>query len=153
MASVTSLVVIWALTLATGQDERLATLPEVDLPRVNAKPVNWSRDHMIVSVTTTDIHGSEPGARHVGASRDGNCRVFINDRLVSSEEFYDQAFSRLERGFQIYSGGEPWRPPRERTMAYIRADTAVPWRCSAGTIYNIEAAGYVTVKFLTTPIA
>ncbi len=37
-------------------------------------------------------------------------------------------------------------------QVHIRADIEAPWRCVAGTIYNVQAAGYPTVGFISNPV-
>ena len=37
-------------------------------------------------------------------------------------------------------------------QVHIRADKDTPWRCVAGAIYNIQAAGYPTVGFISNPV-
>jgi biopolymer transport protein ExbD len=37
-------------------------------------------------------------------------------------------------------------------QVHIRADVNTPWRCVAGAIYNVQAAGYPTVGFISNPV-
>ena len=37
-------------------------------------------------------------------------------------------------------------------QVHIRGDVNAPWRCVAGTIYNVQAAGYPTVGFISNPV-
>lgn len=83
------------------------------------------------------------------------CRIFVDDHVVGSDELYDEAFWRLEGNIEVMSGGaEPlYDAPKRLPAAFIRADKHTPWRCVAGALYIIQAAGYPTVKFLTRPVA
>src|SRR5690606_33701188 len=40
--------------------------------------------------------------------------------------------------------------PERIPSAHILGDAAAPWRCIAGTIYNVQVAGYPTVGFAST---
>lgn len=162
MASVASLAVIWAVTLSLEDSQKVINPPAVDLPIVAAKPVNWSHEHILVSVTTNDLQtSSDTGGQvrhssfgsHAGT---GECRVYVDDHLVDSDELADEAFWRLEGNIVHMPGGVEYvhdTPKRRLPVAFIRADKHAPWRCVAGAIYNIQAAGYPAVKFLTRPVA
>lgn len=155
MASVASLAVIWAVTLSLEDPLRVVEPPPVDLPLIATQPVDWSEDHLLVSVTTDDLLATGEKARTLYSTQARECRVFIDDRLVSSEELYDQAFTRLDNIIQVHPGGaeEILAHPIVIPTAFVRADRNTPWRCVAGAIYNIEAAGYAKVRFLTRPVA
>ena len=43
--------------------------------------------------------------------------------------------------------------PEQIPQVHIRADVNTPWRCVAGAIYNIQAAAYPTVGFISNPVA
>ena len=42
--------------------------------------------------------------------------------------------------------------PEAIPQVHIRADVNTPWRCVAGAIYNVQAAGYPTVGFISNPV-
>ena len=72
---------------------------------------------------------------------------------VTSEELYDLAFTRLDNIVQAAGGPEAIMADPERIpQVHIRADVNAPWRCVAGAIYNVQAAGYPTVGFLSNPV-
>ena len=72
---------------------------------------------------------------------------------MSSEELYDQAFTRLDNIVQAAGGPEKIMEDPERIpQVHIRADKNAPWRCVAGAIYNVQAAGYPTVGFISNPV-
>ena len=78
---------------------------------------------------------------------------FNNTTLVDSEELYDQAFNRLDQIVQRAGGPEAMMAnPDMIPQVHIRADVNTPWRCVAGAIYKIQAAGYPTVGFISNPI-
>ena len=112
-------------------------------------------ENLQLTVSTTDAAGrsaGEPGFE--GASRSGECRVYFNNITpVSSEELYDQAFTRLDNIVKAAGGVEAiMADPEKIPQVHIRADQNAPWRCVAGTIYNVQAAGYPTVGFISNPV-
>jgi biopolymer transport protein ExbD len=112
-------------------------------------------ENLQLTVSTTDAAGrsaGEPGFE--GASRSGECRVYFNNITpVSSEELYDQAFTRLDNIVKAAGGVEAiMADPEKIPQVHIRADVQAPWRCVAGTIYNVQAAGYPTVGFISNPV-
>ncbi|OZA94786.1 MAG: biopolymer transporter ExbD [Erythrobacter sp. 34-65-8] len=114
-------------------------------------------ENLLITVTTTDAEGRTASVQKTGfggATREGACRVYINNTtLVSSEELYDQAFQRLDSIVQRAGGPEAlMADPALIPQVHIRGDVNAPWRCVAGTIYNVQAAGYPTVGFISTPV-
>jgi biopolymer transport protein ExbD len=112
-------------------------------------------ENLQLTVSTTDAAGrsaGEPGFD--GAARTGECRVYFNNITpVSSEELYDQAFNRLDSIVKQAGGAEAiMADPEKIPQVHIRADQNAPWRCVAGTIYNVQAAGYPTVGFISNPV-
>ncbi|MEO6387951.1 MAG: biopolymer transporter ExbD [Croceibacterium sp.] len=114
-------------------------------------------ENLLLTVMTTDAQGRTPRtvrSGYTGATRTGECRVFINNTTpVSSEELYDQAFQRLDAIVQRAGGPEAlMADPDLIPQVHIRADKNAPWRCVAGAIYNVQAAGYPTVGFISNPV-
>ena len=112
-------------------------------------------ENLLLTVSTTDSAGrsaGEPGFE--GASREGECRVYFNNLTpVDSTELYDQAFERLDRIVQRAGGPEALMAnPEQIPQVHIRGDVNAPWRCVAGSIYNVQAAGYPTVGFISNPV-
>ena len=104
-----------------------------------------------------DDAGREPEFRDTafsGASHNGECRVYFNNVTpVDSQELYDKAFQRLDQLVKRAGGAEAMMSnPELIPQVHIRGDVNAPWRCVAGTIYNIQAAGYPTVGFISNPI-
>ena len=109
------------------------------------------------TVTTTDDAGRSPSTvdtAFTGASRNGDCRVFLNNTTpVTNDELYDQAFNRLDAIVQRAGGIEALvANPENIPQVHIRADVNTPWRCVAGAIYNVQIAGYPTVGFISNPV-
>ncbi|MGB3754152.1 MAG: biopolymer transporter ExbD [Parerythrobacter sp.] len=114
-------------------------------------------ENLLLTVTTTDGQGRSPAnvdTAFEGATREGECRIFFgNVTPVTSEELYNQAFDRLDAIVTRAGGQEAIiANPELIPQVHIRADINAPWRCVAGTIYNVQAAGYPTVGFISNPV-
>lgn len=112
-------------------------------------------ENLLLTVSTTDDAGrsaGEPG--FAGASRNGQCRVYFNNVTpVTSEELYNQAFERLDAIVQRAGGADAIKEDPDRIpQVHIRGDVNAPWACVAGAIYNVQAAGYPTVGFISNPV-
>ena len=135
----------------------MQTVEELQIPIFESTESEDKVENLLLTVTTTDDAGLTPSVvdtAYSGASRNGECRVFFNNVTpVSSQELYDQAFERLDAIVQRAGGIEAiMADPEKIPQVHIRADKNVPWRCVAGTIYNVQAAGYPTVGFISNPV-
>lgn len=135
----------------------IQTIEKLEIPVFESVEAENKVENLQLTVSTTDAEGrsaGEPG--FAGAAREGECRVYFNNLTpVSSEELYDQAFGRLEAIIERAGGVEVMtRPGNEELIpqVHIRADKNAPWRCVAGTVYNVQAAGYPTVGFISNPV-
>ena len=135
----------------------LQTVEELEIPVFESVESKDKVENLLLTVTTTDEAGRTPSTvdtPYTGATRTGECRVFLNNTTpVTSEELYDQAFERLDAIVQRAGGIEALiADPEQIPQVHIRADVQTPWRCVAGAIYNIQAAGYPTVGFISNPV-
>jgi biopolymer transport protein ExbD len=133
----------------------IQTIEKLKIPVFESVESKNKVENLQLTVSTTDTAGrsaGEPGFE--GAARTGECRVYFNNITpVSSEELYDQAFNRLDNIVKAAGGVEAiMADPEKIPQVHIRADQAAPWRCVAGTIYNVQAAGYPTVGFISNPV-
>ncbi|ALE17952.1 Biopolymer transport ExbD protein [Altererythrobacter epoxidivorans] len=133
----------------------IQTIEKLQIPVMESVESKDKVENLLLTVSTTDAGGrsaGEPG--YEGASRDGECRVYFNNVTpVSSEELYDRAFERLDAIVQRAGGPEAiMEDPDQIPQVHIRGDVNAPWRCVAGAIYNIQAAGYPTVGFISNPV-
>ena len=133
----------------------IQTIEKLKIPVFESVESKNKVENLQLTVSTTDASGrsaGEPGFE--GAARTGECRVYFNNITpVSSEELYDQAFNRLDNIVKQAGGVEAiMADPEKIPQVHIRADVNAPWRCVAGTIYNIQAAGYPTVGFISNPV-
>lgn len=133
----------------------IQTIEKLKIPVFESIESKNKVENLLLTVSTTDAAGrsaGEPGFE--GATRSGECRVYFNNITpVSSEELYDQAFNRLDAIVKAAGGVEAiMADPEQIPQVHIRADVNAPWRCVAGTIYNVQAAGYPTVGFISNPV-
>ncbi len=135
----------------------IQTVEELRVPILASQESDDKVENLLLTVTTTDDAGRTPATidtAYTGASRNGECRVYINNTtLVDSTELYDQAFERLDAIVQRAGGFEAiMADPEQIPQVHIRADVNAPWRCVAGAIFNVQAAGYPTVGFISNPV-
>ena len=135
----------------------IQTIEKLEIPVFESVESKNKVENLQLTVSTTDTAGrsaGEPGFE--GASRSGECRVYWNNITpVTSEELYDQAFTRLDNIVQAAGGVEAITQPGNEDLipqVHIRGDVNAPWRCVAGTIYNVQAAGYPTIGFISNPV-
>ena len=133
----------------------IQTIEKLRIPIFESTESEDKVENLLLTVSTTDASGlsaGEPG--YSGASRDGQCRVYFNNVTpVTSQELYDQAFERLDAIVQRAGGADQIRQnPDLIPQVHIRGDVNAPWSCVAGAIYNVQAAGYPTVGFISNPV-
>ncbi|XUU61287.1 ExbD/TolR family protein [Erythrobacter sp. HA6-11] len=134
----------------------IQTIEKLEIPIMESIESDDKVENLLLTVSTTDANGrsaGEPGFE--GASRQGECRVYFNNITpVTSEELYDMAFERLDAIVQRAGGADAiMADPDLIPQVHIRGDVKAPWRCVAGSIYNVQAAGYPTVGFISNPVA
>jgi len=133
----------------------IQTIEKLQIPILVSKESQDKVENLLLTVTTTDPQGlsaGDPG--YQGSSRYGQCRVYFNNITpVTSQELYDQAFKRLDTIVKREGGIEQiMQDPEKIPQVHIRGDVNAPWRCVAGAIYNVQAAGYPTVGFISNPV-
>ncbi|MFV0644473.1 MAG: ExbD/TolR family protein [Sphingomonadaceae bacterium] len=133
----------------------IQTIEKLQIPVMVSHESQDKVENLQLTVSTTDDAGlsaGQPG--FAGATRNGECRVYFNNLVpVTSEELYDKAFGRLDVIVQRAGGPEEiMKDPDKIPQVHIRGDVNAPWRCVAGAIYNVQAAGYPTVGFISNPV-
>ena len=144
------LLIIFLITVPVA----LQTIEKLKIPVFQAAESKDKAENLLITVSTTDAGGrsaGEPGFE--GASRNGECRVYFNNVTpVDSTELYNQAFQRLDAIVKRAGGATAiMEDPEKIPEVIIRGDVNAPWRCIAGTLYNVQAAGYPTVGFISNP--
>lgn len=133
----------------------IQTIEKLHLPIIASQESEDKVENLLLTVSTTDTSGRSAGdPGYEGANRGGECRVYFNNITpVSSQELYDQAFKRLDSIVQREGGVQAMMAnPEKVPQVHIRGDVNAPWRCVAGAIYNVQAAGYPTVGFISNPV-
>jgi len=133
----------------------IQTIDKLKIPIMETTESKDKVENLLLTVSTSDDAGLSAGdTGFAGASRTGQCRVYFNNITpVSSEELYDQAFERLDKIVQRAGGPEAiMKDPDKIPQVHIRGDVNAPWSCVAGAIYNVQAAGYPTVGFISNPV-
>ncbi|MFN3990418.1 MAG: ExbD/TolR family protein [Erythrobacter sp.] len=133
----------------------IQTIEKLEIPVFTSVESKNKVENLLLTISTTDANGrsaGEPGFE--GAYRGGECRVYFNNITpVTSEELYDRAFARLDAIVTRAGGPEAiMQDPDQIPQVHIRADVNAPWGCVAGAIYNVQAAGYPTVGFISNPV-
>ncbi len=133
----------------------IQTIEKLRIPVFESVQSKDKVENLLLTVSTSDQSGrsaGDPGFE--GASRTGECRVYFNNVTpVTSEELYDQAFERLDAIVQRAGGPEAiMDDPDAIPQVHIRGDVNAPWSCVAGAVYNVQAAGYPTVGFISNPV-
>ena len=135
----------------------IQNIEQLKIPIMESVESKDKVENLLLTVSTTDSNGRTADTvdtGFLGATRDGECRVYFNNTTpVSSQELYDQAFKRLDDIVQRAGGPEAiLEDPDAIPQVHIRADKNAPWRCVAGAIFNVQAAGYPTVGFISNPV-
>lgn len=133
----------------------IQTIEKLEIPVMVSIESKDKVENLLLTVSTTDSAGRSAGMPGFeGASRRGRCRVYFNNITpVNSDELYDSAFSRLDAIVERAGGAAAiMEDPDQIPQVHIRGDVNAPWRCIAGAIYNVQAAGYPTVGFISNPV-
>jgi biopolymer transport protein ExbD len=135
----------------------IQTIEELELPILVSTESEDKVENLLITVTTTDEAGRSPSTvdtAFTGASRSGECRVFLNNVTpVTNDELYDLAFERLDAIVRRAGGQQAMLAnPELIPQVHVRADVNTPWRCVAGAIFNVQLAGYPTVGFISNPV-
>jgi biopolymer transport protein ExbD len=135
----------------------IQSIERLEIPIIVSEESEDKVENLLLTVTTTDEAGRTPrtiASGYTGATRTGECRVFFNNSTpVDSQELYDEAFKRLDAIVRRAGGPEELMAnPELIPQVHIRADVNAPWRCVAGAIFNVQAAGYPTVGFISNPV-
>ena len=111
----------------------IQTVKGIKLPSVVFDPTTTKPENVSLSV----------------AGNNGACQVYWGITPVTHQELLDRAVAKLKT--EIDRQGGPGNPDLELPEAHVRADVNTPWRCVAGTIYNMQMAGFAKVGFISQP--
>ncbi len=133
----------------------IQTIQKLHIPILVSTESKNKVENLLLTVSTTDAAGRSAGDEGFeGANRGGECRVYFNNITpVDSDELRDMAYKRLDALVKRAGGPEAMAAnPELIPQVHIRGDVNAPWRCIAGTIFNVQVSGYPTVGFISTPI-
>ncbi len=128
----------------------IQTVEKLKIPVLKSEETQDKAENLLLAVVSTDAAGRSPRQPgYTGSSPNGECRVYINNTTpVDNDELYKQAFARLD-AIVKREGGAANMDPDKVPEVHIRGDVHVPWKCIAGAIYNVQAAGYPKVGFIS----
>ena len=129
---------------------------KMELPAVKFEPTKAKRENVLLSVTTTDSAGREPGSDgYQGANPNGECRIYWNVTPVDSTDLVDRAAKHLKAEFDKLGGPAAAAAgqidPEDLPEAHIRGDVNTPYQCIGGAIYSMQMAGFSRVGFISSP--
>ena len=130
---------------------------KMDLPVVKYEPVKAKRENILLSVTTTDAAGREPGTEGFeGANPGGECRIYMNTTPISSDELEARARKHFEDQVELLGGMDALvagdAKVEDLPEAHIRGDVNTPYRCIGGAIFNMQIAGFMRIGFVSSPM-
>ncbi len=131
----------------------IQTIEKLKVPILKSEETHDKNENLLVAVVSTDAAGRSPKQPgYAGSSPTGDCRIYFNNTTpVDSTELYKAAYERLD-AIVKREGGAANMDPEKVPEVHIRGDVNVPWKCIAGAIYNVQAAGYPKVGFISTPV-
>ncbi len=130
---------------------------KMEIPVIEYEEVKAKRENLLLSVTTTDASGIEPGQKgYQGANPGGECRVYLNVTPMTSDDLYTKAEKHMKDQIEILGGEAAIASgailPEDLPEAHIRGDVNTPYRCIGGAIYTVQRAGFVRIGFVSTPV-
>ncbi|MEE9433815.1 MAG: biopolymer transporter ExbD [Sphingorhabdus sp.] len=130
---------------------------EMEMPIVKFEPTKPKNQNLLLSVTTTDAAGRDPGEDgYEGATAAGECRIYRNVTPINSTELVAQAKKHMEREIEVLGGEEALKAelilPEDLPEAHIRGDVNTPYRCIGGAVISMQVAGFTRIGFVSSPI-
>jgi biopolymer transport protein ExbD len=131
----------------------IQTIEKLKVPILKSEETQDKVENLLLAVVSTDAAGRSPKQPgYQGSSPTGECRIYVNNTTpVDNNELYKAAYDRLD-AIVKREGGAANMDPDKVPEVHIRGDVHVPWKCIAGAIYNVQAAGYPKVGFISTPV-
>ena len=129
---------------------------KMEIPVVAFEPTKAKRENVLLSITTTDAGGRDPGSEGFeGANPGGECRIYWGTTPIDSTELVDRAAKHLKREFDALGGAaaaaQGLIEPDQLPEAHIRGDINTPYRCIGGAIFSMQMAGFARVGFISSP--
>lgn len=131
---------------------------KLQLPEVKYEPTKAKRENVLLSVSTTDSAGRDPGdPGYDGVNSNGECRIYWNVTPVDSNELVTKASKHLLAEIDKLGGPQALQSGdvklEDLPEAHIRGDVNTPYRCIGGAIISMQRAGFARVGFISSPFA
>ncbi len=132
----------------------LQTIQKLQIPIIVSQESKDKVENLLLTVSTTDAAGRSAGdPGFAGAQVGGECRIYFQGMTpVNSDELRDLAYKRLDAIVKRAGAAAMMANPELVPQVHIRGDINAPWRCIAGTIYNVQVSGYPIIGFISTPV-
>ena len=124
------LLIIFLITVPVVVQNIKLKLPEVSYDPTQTKPENVS----------LSIRGD-------GA---GGCEVYRGQTRIGHQELYDFARDKMKADIDRLKAAGPINPD-DIPEVHIRGDVNTPYKCIGGAIYQMQAAGFIKVGFISQP--
>jgi len=125
---------------------------DINMPVLEFEPTETKRENIMLTITTTDASGRDPGEEgYEGTNPGGRCRVYWNVTPIDSSELVERAVKHLEDHIDSFGGVENMLP-EDMPEVHIRGDINTPYRCIGGAVFQMQRAGFAKVGFISTPI-
>lgn len=130
---------------------------DIEMPVQKFKPTEAKNENILLTVTTTDSQGRDPGdPDYDGVNRNGQCRVYRNITPIDSGELVEYAREYLENQIEALGGEEAFASGQavieDLPEVHIRGDINTPYKCIGGVIYAMQSSGYNRLAFVSSPI-
>lgn len=130
---------------------------DITLPVQKFEPTKPKNENILLTVTTTDAQGRDPGADgYEGVNRNGECRVYRNVTPIDSTQLVDDSRKYLEKRIEDLGGQAAIESGalamEDLPEVHIRGDINTPYRCIGGVIHSMQVAGYNRLAFVSSPI-
>ena len=133
-------------------------LQSVDLkiPVQTFTPNENKASNVLLSVTTTDAAGNDPGdAGYAGANPNGNCRIYRNTTPVNTTELLEWSEKHMKAEIEALGGEDAFKSGdidiEDLPEAHIRGDINTPYKCVGGAITVMQRAGFFKIGFVSDP--
>lgn len=130
---------------------------DLEIPEQTFVPNENKASNVLLSVTTTDAAGNDPGdAGYAGANPNGECRVYRNTTPVNTAELLEWSEKHMKDQIEELGGEDAFRNGlieiEDLPEAHIRGDINTPYKCVGGAITVMQRAGYFKIGFVSDPV-
>ncbi len=130
---------------------------DIELPIVKFNPTKAKNENILLTVSTTDAEGRDPGdPGYSGVSRNGDCRIYRNVTPVDSTQLLEDSKKHMTDAINALGGEAAARSglikPEDLPEAHIRGDVETPFKCVGGVIHIMKSAGFQRIAFVSSPV-